>query len=350
MVRSLVVGAVSTGVLAVALGSVASAQAQDDVAAFYQGKRVQLQVGTAPGTGYDIIARALARYMPKHIPGNPSIIVQNVPGAGSIRLANGFINVGPHDGTVFGLALAGLPTAPLLTPDAAKFDAATFNWIGSTNREIQVVTVWHTAPVKTLEDLKTKELVVGATTPGTGTMDFPAISASVLGLKFRIVPGYQGTAEINVAMERGEVHGNAGIGWVSVKAQTFAWYTEGKIRIPLQFGFERHPELPNIPTAISLARTDEQRQALSLVFARQEHGRPFMAPPGVPPARVAALRRAFDATLKDPEFLAEAEKLKLEIDPMPGEILQETVAKLASTPPGVVQKVREALADAGKRQ
>jgi tripartite-type tricarboxylate transporter receptor subunit TctC len=326
------------------------AQAQkDDVAAFYAGKRVTLQVGSAAGTGYDIIARVIARFMPRHIPGQPTMIVQNVPGAGSIRLATSLINAGPHDGLAFGLAINGLPTAPLLQPDAAKFDPATFNWLGSTNREIQVTTVWHTAPVQTLEQLKTTELVVGATTPGTATMDFPAIANSILGLKFRIVSGYKGTAEINVAMERGEVQGNAGIGWVSVKTQSLAWLNEGNIRIPVQFGFERHPDLPQVPTMISLATTESQRQALSLVFARQEYGRPFFAPPGVPVVRVMALRRAFDATMKDPEFLAEADRLKLEIEPMTGEVLQDMVVKISATPPAVAQQVRDALAHAGKK-
>jgi tripartite-type tricarboxylate transporter receptor subunit TctC len=329
--------------------SAGAAQAQEDPAAFYAGKRLQLQVGTAAGTGYDIIARVIARHMPRFIPGNPNIIVQNVPGVGSIKLATSLATIGPKDGTAFGLAINGLPTAPLLQPEAAKFDPATFNWIGSTNREIQVAVVWHTAPVQTLEELKTKELIVGATTPGTATMDFPAIANSVLGLKFKIVPGYEGTAQINVAMERGEVHGNAGLGWVSVKTQSLAWLNEGKIKIPAQFGFERHPDLPNVPTVYSLATTEAQRQALALVFARQEYGRPFFAPPDVPPARVAVLRRAFDATMKDPAFLAEAEKLKLEIEPMTGEALQTIVAKLASTPPAVVQQVRDALANAGKK-
>ena len=327
----------------------APAHAQDDVAAFFTGKRVALQVGSAAGTGYDIIARVIARFMPRYIPGHPTMIVQNMAGAGSIRLATSLLTVGPHDGTAFGLAINGLPTAPLLQPETAKFDPARFNWIGSTNREIQVTTVWHTAPVKTLEDLKFTELVVGATTPGTATMDFPAIANAVLGLKFRIIPGYEGTAQINIAMERGEVHGNAGIGWVSVKAQSLAWLNEGKIRIPVQFGFDRHPDLPNIPTAISLAATEAQRQALALVFARQEYGRPFFAPPGVPAARVAALRRAFDATMKDKDFLAEADNLKLEIEPMTGEVLQELVAKLAATPPELVRDVRDALARAGKK-
>jgi tripartite-type tricarboxylate transporter receptor subunit TctC len=334
--------------LALAMACVPARAQKDDVAAFYAGKRLTLQVGSAAGTGYDIIARVIARFMPRHVPGQPTMIVQNIPGAGSIRLATSLINVGPHDGTAFGLAINGLPTAPLLQPEAAKFDPATFNWLGSTNREIQVTTVWHTAPVQTLEQLKTTELVVGATTPGTATMDFPAVANSVLGLKFRIVPGYQGTAQINVAMERGEVHGNAGIGWVSVKTQSLAWLNEGKIRIPVQFGFEPHPDLPNVPTAISLAATEAQRQALTLVFARQEYGRPFFAPPGVPAARVDALRRAFDATMKDPEFLAEADKLKLEIEPMTGEVLQGMVAKVAATPPAVAQQVRDALARAGK--
>ena len=345
MVRRFIAAILSCGALACG-----PAQAQkDDVVAFYAGKRVTLQVGSAAGTGYDIIARVIARYMPRHIPGQPAMIVQNVAGAGSIRLATSLLSVGPHDGSVFGLAINGLPTAPLLQPQTAKFDPAKFNWIGSTNREIQVTTVWHSAPVKTLEDLKTTELVVGATTPGTATMDFPAIANSVLGLRYRIVPGYEGTAQINIAMERGEVHGNAGIGWVSVKAQSLTWLKEGKIRIPVQFGFERHPDLPDVPTAFELAMTEPQRQALAVVFARQEYGRPFFASPGVPAERVVALRRAFDATMKDPDFLVEADKLKLEIEPMTGEMLQGMVAKLARTPPEVAQQVRDALARAGKK-
>jgi tripartite-type tricarboxylate transporter receptor subunit TctC len=336
-------------VIAALLATPALARASDDVAAFYAGKRVMLQVGSTVGTGYDIIARALARHWPRHIPGQPAMVVQNIAGAGSIRLANALLNVGPHDGTAIGLAINGLPTAPLLQPDVAKFDPATFHWIGSTNREIQVTTVWHTAPVRSLDDLRTTELVVGATTPGTATMDFPAVANSVLGLKYRIVPGYEGTAQINVAMERGEVHGNAGIGWVSVKAQSLNWLTEGKIRIPVQFGFAPHPDLPHVPTALSLATTDQQRQALAIVFARQEYGRPFFVPPGVPAARVAALRRAFDATMKDPDFLAEAAKLRLDIEPMTGEALQGLVGKLAGTAADVVQQVRDALARAGKK-
>jgi tripartite-type tricarboxylate transporter receptor subunit TctC len=328
---------------------IADAEAQSDAAAFYHGKRLQLQIGTAAGTGYDIIGRAVARHMEGHIPGTPSIIVQNVPGAGSIKLANTLYNVGPKDGTTFGLAINGLPTAPLLQPDAAKFDPEKFNWLGSTNREIQVTIVWHTSPVTTLEDLKTKELIVGATTPGTATVDFPTIANSVLGLKFHVVGGYEGTAQINSAMERGEVHGNAGIGWVSVKAQSSAWLAEGKIKIPVQFGFERHPDLPDVPTAYSLATTDAQRQALSLIFARQEYGRPFFLPPDVPAARVATLRQAFDATMKDKAFLADAGRLKLDIEPMSGAALQEIVAKLAATPPAIVQQVRDALSSAGKK-
>lgn len=319
------------------------ALAQESAAEFYKNKQLRIIVGSSAGGGYDIISRALARHWGEHIPGKPSIVVQNMPGAGSLQMTNMLYNSGPKDGTVVGSAINGMPTAPLLNPNAARFDAAKINWIGSTNREIQVVTVWRTSPVQTLQDLRTNELVVGASSAGTATHDFPLVANAILGTKYKLVRGYEGTPQINRAMESGEVHGNGGIGWVSVMTQSAAWLKEGKIKVIGQYGLERHPELKDVPTFMEMAQTDEDRQALRLVFARQEYGRPFFAPPDVPAGRITALRRSFDATLKHPAFLADAKSLSLDIEPMTGEQVAELVANVSATPRAVVERVRAAL-------
>jgi tripartite-type tricarboxylate transporter receptor subunit TctC len=320
-----------------------SAVAQEDVATFYNNKQVRLVVGSAAGTGYDIIARTLARHWGEHIPGKPSIVVQNMPGAGSLQMTNLLYNSGPKDGSTVGLAINGMPTAPLLSPAAARFDPAKLNWIGSTNREIQAVMVWQTAPVQSLQDLMSKELVVGASSAGTATHDFPLVANAILGTKYRLVRGYEGTPQINRAMESGEVQGNGGIGWVSIKTQSGAWLKDGKIKVIGQYGLDRHPELKHIPTFMELAKTEADRQALRLVFARQEYGRPFFAPPDVPAERVTALRRSFDATLADKNFIADAAALSLDIEPMTGEQVAELVAAVSATEPAVVERVRAAL-------
>jgi tripartite-type tricarboxylate transporter receptor subunit TctC len=323
--------------------SAGHAFAEDTAADFYRGKQVRIIVGSSVGGGYDIISRALARHMGKHLAGNPGFLVQNMPGAGSLLMTNTLYNTGPKDGTAIGAAINGMPTAPLLAPEAARFDPMKINWIGSTNREIQAVIVWHTAPVQSLEHLKTKELVVGAASAGTATLDFPLVTNAVLNLRFKITRGYEGTPQINHAMESGEVQGNGGIGWVSIKTQSAAWLSSGKIKVLGQYGLERHPDLKEVPTFLELATNEADRDALRLVFARQEYGRPFFAPPGVPLNRVKALREAFDTTLRDPAFLAEAATLQLDIEPMTGEEVAALVAEVSTTKPEIVARVRAAL-------
>jgi tripartite-type tricarboxylate transporter receptor subunit TctC len=330
-------------VISLAFLTATRANGQEEVAAFYKGKQVRIIVGSAAGGGYDIISRVLARHIGKHLPGHPSFVVQNMPGAGSLLMTNSLYNAGPKDGTAIGSAINGMPTAPLLAPEAARFDAAKVNWIGSTNREIQAVMVWKTAPVQSLLDLQSKELVVGAASAGTATLDFPLVANAILNTRFKITRGYSGTPQINHAMESGEVQGNGGIGWSSIKTQSAEWLRSGQVKVIAQYGLERHPELSDIPTFMELARNEEDRAALRLVFARQEYGRPYFVPAEVPVARVTALRRAFDATLRDPEFLAEAHALQLEIEPMSGEAVAELVAKVSATPPHVVARVRAAL-------
>ena len=319
------------------------ASAQEDVAAFYRGKQLRLVVGTGAGGGYDLFARAVARHIGNHIAGNPTIIVQNQGAASGLVMVNQLYSLGPKDGTVIAAPVNGIPTAPLLEPAAARFDAAKLNWIGSTNRETYVAFVWHAARVQSLAELLQTELIVGATAAGTTFVDFPLVTNKFLGTKFKIVRGYDSTPQINVAMERGEIEGIGGIGWQAVKTQIPQWITEKKIKVIAQYGLQRDPELAQAPTMLKLAKTEADRQALTMMFARAEFGRPYFVPPDVPAARVEALRRAFDATMKDPGFIADAAQLQLELSPATGEEVQALVAKLAGTPADVVARVRSAL-------
>jgi tripartite-type tricarboxylate transporter receptor subunit TctC len=318
------------------------AVAQDDVAAFYQGKQLRMIVGSAAGGGYDLFARIVARHIVQHIPGRPTIIVQNQPAAGGVVMANQLYGQGPKDGTVIGVPINGLPTAPLLQT-GTQFDPTRLIWLGSTNREAYVAFVWHTVPIERIEELARREVIVGATTPGTTMVDFPLLVNAVLGFKFKVVRGYQGTPQINLAIERGEVQGMGGLGWASVKAQTPHWINEKKIKVLVQYGLKRYSELPDVPTMLELAKSEADRQAMAMLFARTEYGRPYFLPPDVPAERVTALRRAFDATMKDPAFVAEAGKLQFEVDPLTGEAVQALVAQLAATPHDVVARVRAAL-------
>jgi tripartite-type tricarboxylate transporter receptor subunit TctC len=330
-------------ILALALLSIVPppARAQADVAEFYKGKTVRLIVGVGVGTGYDVNARALARHLGKHIPGNPQIIVQNQPGAGSLTMTNQMYAAGPFDGTVIGASFNGLPTAPLLQPGGVRFESAKINWVGSTNRETQTMYVWHTAPMRAIEDLKTTEMIVGAQAPGSTQHDFPMLGRALFGLKFKVVPGYKSTSDINLAIERGEVHGTLA-NWSTVRTLNLQQYQDKLIRILVIWGARKHPELPGIPLMADMATTPEQKQALQLALARLEFGRPFFMPPNVPAERVDAIRRAFDATMKDKEYLAEADKLKLEVDPMSGEHIARMLAQIATTPADVVARVRNA--------
>jgi tripartite-type tricarboxylate transporter receptor subunit TctC len=325
------------------LGAALPAHAQEDVAAFYRGKQLRMIVGTGAGGGYDLFARAVARHIVEHIPGNPTIVVQNQGAAGGLVMVNQLASLGPKDGTVIAAPVNGIPTAPLLEPQGARFDAARLNWIGSTNRETYVAFAWHTAPVQSLADLLQRPLIVGATAPGTTLVDFPLVANAILGTRFKVVRGYDSTPQINTAIERGELEGNGGIGWQSVKTQTAQWIADRKITVIAQYGLKRDSELA-APTMLELAKSEADRAALTMMFARTEYGRPYFTPPDVPAGRVAALRRAFDATMKDPDFIADAAQLQLELSPMTGEEVQALVARLAGTPPDIVARVRSALA------
>jgi tripartite-type tricarboxylate transporter receptor subunit TctC len=337
MIRGLGAAMLAAGLLAV------PAAAQEDVAAFYRGKTLRVVVGVAVGSGYDINARLLARHLGAHVPGNPTVIVQNQPGAGSLTMTNQLYAAGPFDGTAIGASFNGMPTTPLLQPAGARFDPVKFNWIGSTNRETQVTYLWHTAPAQSLADLERTEVIVGAQAPGSTQYDFPLLANHVFGLKFKIITGYESTPKIHLAMERGEIHGNGATNWSTLKALNSNWLEEKKVRVVAQWALKGHPELTGVPLILDSAKTDADRAALRLVIARLEYGRPFFMPPQVPTERVAAVRRAFDAAVKDPAYLADAEKLKIDVDPLSGEEVANLVEQVSRTPAETVTRVRTAL-------
>lgn len=320
-----------------------SAAAQDPVADFYRGRTITLQIGSEPGGGYDVVGRAVARHMGRHIPGTPAIIVQNVPGGGSLRLANQMANVSPRDGTVFGLASNGMPTTPLLTPEAVHFDPRRFVFLGSTSREIEVMVVWHEAPVRTLDDVFVKEMIAGASAPGSATRDFPIALNAVLGTRFKIVGGYVGAGEIKLAMQRGEVHANVALAWGSAKTSYGDLLRDKKINVVAKYSPTTDPELANVPI-MPPGRTEADRQLLQILYAREAYGRPFFTPPGVPPERAAALRRAFAATLADGEFRSEAKQRGVEVEPISGEALAALTERLMAIPTEVVTRARALLA------
>jgi tripartite-type tricarboxylate transporter receptor subunit TctC len=319
-----------------------AAAQQEDVAAFYKGKTLRLMVGIAVGSGYDIKARLLARHMAAHIPGQPTIIVQNQPGAGSLTMTNTLYNNGPFDGTVIGASFNGMPTTPLLQPGGARFDPVKLNWLGSSNRETQAMYVWHTAPVQALGEVKTREVVMGAQAPGSTQFDYPMLANTLFGFNFKVVTGYESTPKIHLAMESGEVHGTIA-NWSTLKAINANWITEKKIRMLAQWTLRKNPELDDVPLFLDLASTDAERAALRLMLARLEYGRPFFLPPNVPAARLEALRRAFDATMKDPAYRAEADKLKIEVEPLTGEQVAHLVEQVSRTPADTVARVRAAM-------
>jgi tripartite-type tricarboxylate transporter receptor subunit TctC len=313
----------------------ASAQ---DAAAFYKGKTVELYIGYSVGGGYDLYARMLAKHMGKHIPGNPIVLPKNMTGAGSLRLANWLYNVAPKDGTAFGAIGRGTPFDPILGNDKAQFDATKYAWIGSMNNEVSICVAWETSGIKTFDDLLTKELVVGGTSSSADTDQFPKIANGVLGTKFKIISGYPGGNEVGLAMERGEVQGRCGWSWSSVKSTHQKWYDDKKFHVLMQLALEKHVDLPNVPLIVDLAKTEEQRQILRLIFARQVMGRPFLAPPNMPKDRADALRKAFMDTMTDKDFLADTDKAKMEITPVPGDALDKLVKEIYATPKDVAQK------------
>ena len=327
------------GLFALAAGLPSSARAQS-VEDFYRGRTITMVVGYTAGGGYDLYARALARHMGRHIPGNPGFVVNNMPGAGSLTAANYLYNVAPKDGTVIGTIGRGLAMEPLIGKSNVQFDSRRFTWIGSGTNEISVCAVSSTSPVKTWEDVMTTPITVGGEGSGSDPDTFSILMRNLFGAKLQLVTGYPGGAEITLAIERGEVDGRCGWSLSSIKATRPDWLKEKKLNILLQMSLERNPELPDVPAVLEKAKDDRQRSILKLVFSRQLMGRPFLGPPGIPEDRKQALRKAFDDTMKDPEFLKEAKTAALEINPVSGAEVDRLIAELYATPKEVVEQAR----------
>ena len=340
MVRTMSMRVLLTALLAMIAATSARAQS---IADFYKGKNVDLYVGYSVGGAYDLYARLLSRHMGKHIPGNPTIIPKNMEGAGSLRLANWLAQVAPRDGSTFGTIGRGTAFDPVLGQPGAQFTAGDLSWLGSMNQEVSICASWFDSGVATFKDLQTKELLVGANSFNDDTGQFAKVLSNVLGTRMKIVAGYPGGNDVVLAMERGEVKGRGGWSWSSVLAAHMAWWKEKKINILVQLALDKHPDLPDVPLVTELADNPAQRQMLRMIFARQVMGRPFVAPPGVPAERVAALRKAFMDTLTDKQFLADAEKAKLEINPVDGEKVQALVKEIYATPAEVAKQAAAAL-------
>jgi tripartite-type tricarboxylate transporter receptor subunit TctC len=340
----------STFVMASAiLGALSAGAAAQSPAEFYKGKTVDMMIGYSVGGGYDVYARLIARHLGKHIPGNPTVTPKNMEGAGSLRLANWLYNVAKKDGTVIGTIGRGTGFDPLFGHKAAQFDGNRFNWIGSANDEVSVCVVWNgRTKVTKFEDLMTNVLNVGGTGAAADTDQFPRIINGVLGTQMKIITGYPGGNDVNLAMERGEVDGRCGWSWSSIKITKPDWLKNKRINLALQMALHKNNELADVPLIMDLARTDRERQILKLVLSRQEMGWPFTAPPGLPKDRADALRAAFDATMKDPEYLAEAAQRRLDVNPMSGAAIDKLIAELYATPPEVIAITKTAISEGAK--
>jgi tripartite-type tricarboxylate transporter receptor subunit TctC len=312
-------------------------------AEFYKGRSVELFIAYSAGGGYDLYARMVARHLGRHIPGQPQVVPKNMEGAGGLRLANWLYQAAPRDGTVIGATSRNIAFEPLIGNKAAQYDSHQFTWLGSANNETSVCASWHTSGVATIEDAMQQELVIGSSGTADDTYQYPRLINNTLGTKFRIITGYPGNNDVSVALERGEVAGRCGWSWSSAKTTRPAWIHEKKINILIQLSLSKHPDLPNVPLIMDLARDDEQRQMFRLIFARQVMGRPFQSTPDVPPDRLQALQRAFMDTMRDPEFLAEADKAKFEITPVPGPDIATLVADILKMPPSLAQRAGELL-------
>jgi tripartite-type tricarboxylate transporter receptor subunit TctC len=326
---------VSLALMALAAGGQGTAHA-DSVADFYQGKRVTMYIGSSAGGGTDLYGRLVANFIGKHIPGNPTIVPANVPGANGLVAANQLFNIAAKDGTAIGTFGRYAVFEALWKNKAAMFVPEKFNWIGNVQVDVSTCVTWHTTGVKTLSDFMTRDLKMGATTESHLN-----ILDNVFGAKLRAIKGYPGGNDITLALERGEVDGRCNWSWSAIMSTRSEWVRDKKINIVLQFSNKRVPELQDVPLVTDLIKNDEQRQIVNLILTSQQMARLVAAPPDVPPERVAALRKAFDETVKDPEFLASASRLGLPVEPVSGLELQKLVVEMAQTPPDVIKAFHE---------
>jgi tripartite-type tricarboxylate transporter receptor subunit TctC len=316
-----------------------TAASADPVADFYKGKDIAFIVGFDGGGGYDNYARIIARHMGRQIPGAPTVVIQNMPGAGGIRAANQLYNVSARDGTVLGMIDQSLPTQQLIAPEGMKTDVGKFNWIGRIASNAAVFYGWRTAPVQKIGDAFSNELIVSSS--GQSSRMLSALMKNQLGLNLKVLTGYKGTSEARIAMQRGEIHALTQP-WSALRAESATLLSEGKLNLLLQMGAESHPDLPNVPTLVDLARSDDERRLLAMMVSGARIGRSILSPPGQPPARVALLRAAFMKTVGNEFFISEMNKVGLDLDPMSGEELQAMLVEIGNISPALLAQARKA--------
>src|SRR4051812_41502503 len=327
--------------LVVLVAAAVHADAQS-VEQFYKGRTMSLIVGFNPGGAYDPYARSVARHLPKHLPGTPNVVVKNMQGAGSILAANHLYNVSPKDGSEIGLIAGSAALEPMFGVRPTQFSGQKFTWIGSANDEPGVCFAWHTSAIATAQDLFRKEMVIGAS--GTSNLDFPTALNTVLGTRMKLVRGYNGTSAIMFAMERGEIEGMCGMVYAGLKAAHPDWLRDNKVRTLVQIGLEPNPKLAGVPFALDLAKSEDDKRVLRLVVGWTIMGRPFLAPPGIPEDRKAALRRAFDETMRDPAFLEDAAKQRLDVAAIGGAEIEAFLKDAYATPKPLVERAAKILA------
>jgi tripartite-type tricarboxylate transporter receptor subunit TctC len=334
--------AVLTATAAAALALAPHSARADAVADFYKGKQISVYIGFTAGGGYDAYARLVSKHMGNHIPGNPVLVPKNMAGAGSRKATAYIYNVAPKDGTSLATADQSQALQQAMQDPSIQFDVRKLVWIGNPNKDVNTLAVWHTSGIKTLDDAKKREVVVGATGSNTSAQ-YPQAMNFFLGTKFKIINGYPGGNDINLAMERGEVMGRGSNAWASWKGTRPDWLRDKKIIILVQIGLQKDKDLQDVPLMMDLGKTPEDRAALKLLSAATEIGRPLFSTPDVPADRVAALRKAFDETMTDPKFIADARQAKLDLDPVPGTRLQEVVTEMLATPKPIVDRLATAL-------
>jgi tripartite-type tricarboxylate transporter receptor subunit TctC len=307
----------------------------------FGGKTIRLYIGTGPGGGYDTYGRLVARHIGRHLPGNPTLLPQNMPGASSLTLTNYLFNTAPRDGTAIGIINQAMPTEQYLDVGNTNYDSKLFNWIGRVSSAVEMAIVWHTVPVTTIADVRTRATLMGGTGPTSSTVFVPYLLDNLAGMKFKVVTGFNGTTEIALAMERGEVEGSA-TPLESLTSYRADWVRDKKIRILVQYTAARDAEMPDVPTMVELGRSEEARQILRFYASAADVGRSIVAPPAMPAPTVAALRRAFDAMLADPAFVEDARRAGIPVKPISGEELQELVAQVGSFPRALIEKARAA--------
>jgi tripartite-type tricarboxylate transporter receptor subunit TctC len=318
------------------------AQAQS-LDAFFTAQPFTIVVGYPPGAGYDMYARLIARHLGQHLPGTPKVIVQNMPGAGSLTAANYLYNIAKQDGSVIGTFSRGITMLPIIDSTGVRYETLKFNWVGSPSGEVSLAIAWHDSGISKFEDLRTRGMTAATSGPGSDGNIYGRVLNTILGTKIKTVMGYQGSAQSMLAIERKEVDGATSVSYAAIKTAQRDWLVNKKVNLLVQHALKPNPELKGVPIILDFAQSEDDRRVLEIVFARQSIGYPYTAPPNVPADRLAAIRKAFQATLQDPEFLAATAKANLLVDGVTGEQVQTLLQNLYSMPPAIMERAKSAM-------